>query len=231
VTDDAPSPDAGDAQAPRATRVLLAEDHVIVRDGLRLLFQSEPDFSVVAEAGNGRDAVARARETHPDLAILDISMPDMSGLEATPLIKAESPATQVLILTMHDSDEYFFRALEAGASGYVLKKAATQDLIAAARAVAHGEAYLYPSLAKKLIGDYVRRTHAGAEPSGHERLSDREREVLLLIGDGLSNSKIAERLMVSASTVQTHRAHILDKLELQTTADLIRYAIQHGLVG
>jgi two-component system response regulator NreC len=211
--------------------ILIAEDHRIVRDGLRMLLQSEPDFVIVAEAENGREAIARAKETRPDLAILDISMPDLSGLEATRMIKTESPQTQVLILTMHESDEYFFRALQAGASGYVLKKAATQDLIAAARAVARGEAFLYPSVAKKLIGDYVRRVQPGAEEGGYTSLSDREREVLMLLAQGLSNREIADRLVISQSTLQTHRSHILEKLGLRTTADLIKYAVKHGLVS
>ncbi|MEJ2600315.1 MAG: response regulator transcription factor [Anaerolineales bacterium] len=211
--------------------ILIAEDHRIVRDGLRMLLQSEPDFVIVAEAENGREAIARTKETRPDLAILDISMPDLSGLEATRMIKTESPQTQVLILTMHESDEYFFRALQAGASGYVLKKAATQDLIAAARAVARGEAFLYPSVAKKLIGDYVRRVQPGTEEGGYTSLSDREREVLMLLAQGLSNREIAERLVISQSTLQTHRSHILEKLGLRTTADLIKYAVKHGLVS
>ncbi len=211
-------------------RVLLAEDHRIVRDGVRMLLQSEPDFVVVAEAANGREAVARTKETHPDVAILDISMPDLSGLEATRLIKIESPLTQVLILTMHESDEYFFRALQAGAAGYVLKKAATQDLLNAVRAVARGEAFLYPSVAKKLIGDYLNRVQTGAAQDDYARLSDREREVLVLIAGGFSNQQIAEQLVISTSTVQTHRAHILEKLGLQTTADIVKYAVQHGLI-
>ena len=212
-------------------RVLIAEDHSIVRDGLRLLLESQADFVVVAEAADGREALARAKETRPDVVIMDVSMPDVSGLEATRLIKAELPQTQVLILTMHESDEYFFRALEAGASGYVLKKAATQDLISAARAVSSGEAFLYPSVAKKLIGDYVRRMQAGSGPAGFASLSEREHEILRLIADGLSNQKIADQLAISVSTVQTHRSHILDKLGLKTTADLIKYAVQHGLVS
>lgn len=214
-----------------AIHILIAEDHRIVRDGLRMLLQSEPDFVIVAEAENGREAVARAKETRPEVAILDISMPDLSGLEATRLIKAESPQTQVLILTMHESDEYFFRALQAGASGYVLKKAATQDLIAAARAVARGEAFLYPSVAKKLISDYVRRVQPGTEEGGYGSLSDREREVLVQLAEGLSNQEIADRLAITQSTLQTHRAHVLEKLGLRTTADLIKYAVQHGLVS
>ncbi len=212
-------------------RVLLAEDHIIMRDGLRMLLESAPDFVVVAEAANGREAVSRAQETRPDLAILDISMPEIGGLEATRLIKAELPHTQVLILTMHESDEYFFSALQAGASGYVLKKAATQDLIAAARSVAHGEAFLYPSVAKKLIGDYVNRVQTGAEQGGYFGLSEREREILKLIADGASNQQIAERLSITPSTVQTHRAHILEKLGLRTTVELIKYAVRHGLVA
>src|SRR5512136_3006365 len=196
-----------------------------------MLLQSQPDFVVVAEAENGREAVARAKETRPEVAILDISMPDLSGLDATRLIKVESPQTQVLILTMHESDEYFFRALQAGASGYVLKKAATQDLIAATYAVARGEAFLYPSVAKKLIGDYVQHLEPGKEESGYAGLSDREREVLLLLAQGISNQEIANRLSITQSTLQTHRAHILEKLGLRTTADLIKYAVQHGLVS
>jgi two-component system response regulator NreC len=212
-------------------RVLIAEDHSIVRDGLRLLLQSQSDFEVVAEAANGREAVARAKETQPDVVIMDIRMPDLSGLEATRLIKADLPQTHVLILTMYESDEYFFRALEVGASGYILKKAATQDLITAARAVARGEAFLYPSVAKKLIGDYLRRMQSGAEPTGFASLSEREREILRFIADGVSNQQIAEQLVISVSTVQTHRAHILEKLDLKTTAGLIKYAVQNGLVS
>lgn len=212
-------------------RVLLAEDHSIVRDGIRLLLESEADFQVVAEATTGREAVARARECQPDLVILDVSMPELSGIEAARLIKAELPQTQILMLTMHESDEYFFRALEAGASGYVVKKATTQDLIVAARAVARGEAFLYPSVAKKLISDYVSRVQAGTTPSGYPRLSEREREILTLIAQGWSNQQIAEHLHITPSTVQTHRAHILEKLGLQTTADIVKYAVQHGLIS
>jgi two-component system response regulator NreC len=212
-------------------RVLICEDHSIVRDGLRMLLESQPDLEVVGEASNGREAVAQARETRPDVVIMDVSMPELSGLEATRLIKSERPEVQVLVLTMYESDEYFFRALEAGASGYVLKKAATQDLITATRAVARGEAFLYPSVAKKLVGDYVRRMQSGVEPTGYASLSERERELLKLIADGLSNQQIAEQLAITVSTVQTHRSHILDKLSLKTTADLIKYAVRHGLVN
>jgi DNA-binding NarL/FixJ family response regulator len=221
-------------------RVLLAEDHNVVREGLRLLLDAQPDIRVIGEATNGRQAVALARESCPDVAVLDISMPDLDGLQAASLIRAECPRTQALILTMHESDAYFFRAVEAGAAGYLLKKAASEDLICAVRAVAQGEAFFYPSMARKLLESYLKHDstprssgHRSAPPagsSGNDELSDREREVMFLLVGGLSNQEIAEKLVVSASTVQTHRAHILQKLGLETTIDLVRYAIRHGLI-
>jgi DNA-binding NarL/FixJ family response regulator len=213
-------------------RVLLAEDHNVVREGLRLLLNAQPDIRVIGEATNGRQAVALARENCPDVAVLDISMPDLDGLQAAGLIRAECPQTQVLILTMHESDAYFFRAVEAGAAGYLLKKAASEDLISAVRAVAQGEAFFYPSMARKLLEGYLHhdRSTPPAGPSNYDELSDREREVMFLLVRGLSNQEIAETLVVSASTVQTHRGHILHKLGLETTIDLVRYAIRHGLI-
>ena len=200
-------------------RVLLAEDHNVVREGLRLLLNAQPDIRVIGEATNGRQAVALARESCPDVAVLDISM-------------TECAQTQVLILTMHESDAYFFRAVEAGAAGYLLKKAASEDLICAVRAVAQGEAFFYPSMARKLLDGYLKHDSSAppAGPSGYDELSDREREVMSLLVRGLSNQEIAEKLVVSASTVQTHRGHILGKLGLDTTIDLVRYAIRHGLI-
>jgi len=212
-------------------RVLLAEDHNIVREGLRLLLNAQPDIRVIGEAPNGSQAVALARESCPDVAVLDISMPDLDGLQAASLIRAECPRTQVLILTMHESDTYFFRAIEAGASGYLLKKAASEDLINAVRAVAHGEAFFYPSLTRRLLEGYLRHGKAGAPagPTEYE-LSEREREVMLLLVHGLTNQEISDKLVVSSSTVQTHRSHILKKLGLETSIDLVRYAIRHGLI-
>jgi DNA-binding NarL/FixJ family response regulator len=213
-------------------RVLLAEDHNVVREGLRLLLNAQPDIRVIGEATNGRQAVALARENCPDVAVLDISMPDLDGLQAAGLIRAGCPRTQVLILTMHESDAYFFRAVEAGAAGYLLKKAASEDLINAVRAVAQGEAFFYPSMARKLLEGYLKhdRSMPPAGSSGYDELSDREREVMFLLVGGLSSQEIAEKLVVSASTVQTHRAHILRKMDLETTIDLVRYAIRHGLI-
>ena len=213
-------------------RVLLAEDHNVVREGLRLLLTAQPDIEVVSEATTGREAVVLARDDCADVAVLDISMPDLDGLQAASRIRAECPETQILILTMHESDAYFFRALEVGAAGYVLKKAASEDLIKAVRAVARGEAFFYPSLARKLLDNYLE--HTGHEalpgPHGYDELSEREREIMFLLVRGLSNQEIAEKLVISPSTVQTHRTHILQKLGLETTIDLVRYAIRHGLI-
>jgi len=214
-------------------RILLAEDHNVVRDGLHLLLDSQPDMQVVGEASNGRQALALARDLRPDVAILDISMPGLDGLETAALLRTESPQSKVLMLSMHESDVYFFRALEAGAAGYVLKKAASEELIVAVRAVAHGDAYFPPLLARKLLDGYrhgVDGVGALAGPPGYDKLSDREREVMFLLVQGHVNQEIAEKLMISASTVQAHRTHILDKLGLTSIVDLVRYAIRHGLI-
>ncbi|MCL5998397.1 MAG: response regulator transcription factor [Chloroflexi bacterium] len=211
-------------------RVLIADDHTIVRQGLHALLQAQPDIQVVGEAGDGAEAVRLAHEAHPSIAIMDIAMPVMDGLVATRVIKRDVPEVHVLILTMHENDEYFFRALQAGASGYVLKQAAATDLIAAIRAVARGEVFLYPSIAKKLLLDYLRRAQTGESLSTPEQLTLREHEVLALIAEGLSNREIAERLVLSRSTVQTHYSHILQKLGLQNRVELIRYALRHGLI-
>ena len=213
-------------------RVLLAEDHNVVREGLRLLLNAQLDIKVVSEATTGREAVVLARDDCADVAVLDISMPDLDGLQAASQIRAECPKTQILILTMHESDAYFFRALEVGAAGYVLKKAASEDLIKAVRAVARGEAFFYPSLARKLLDNYLEHTSHEALPGppGYDELSDREREIMFLLVRGLSNQEIAEKLVISPSTVQTHRTHILQKLGLETTIDLVRYAIRHGFI-
>jgi two-component system response regulator NreC len=213
-------------------RVLLAEDHNVVREGLRLLLNAQPDMLVVGEATDGCQAVVLAHETCPSVAVLDISMPGLDGLQAAGQIRRECPAVQVLILTMHESDTYFFRAIEAGASGYLLKKAAGEDLIKAVRAVAQGEAFFYPSLARRLLEGYLQHGKASApgDATAYADLSEREREVMLLLVHGLANQEISERLVLSSSTVQTHRSHILQKLGLETTVDLVRYAIRHGLI-
>jgi two-component system, NarL family, response regulator NreC len=213
-------------------QVLLVEDHSVVREGLRLLLSAQPDLHVAGEAANGQQAIALVRASCPDVVVLDISMPDMDGLQAAGVIRSACPRTRILVLTMHESDSYFFRAVEAGASGYLLKKGAGEELIAAVRAVARGEAYFHPSMALKLLEGYLRHDPPGSAsaPSGLLELTDREREVMYLLVNGLSNQEISEQLVVSPSTVQSHRAHIFQKLGVETTVDLVRYAIRHGLI-
>jgi two-component system, NarL family, response regulator NreC len=213
-------------------RVLLAEDHNVVREGLRLLLNAQPGIEVIAEATTGREVIALAQQCCADVAVLDITMPDLDGIQATEHIRRQCPETRILILTMHESDAYFFRAVEAGASGYVLKKAASEDLIAAVRAVARGDAFFYPSVARKLLDSYLGQAHSSqaSGPPRFQDLSEREREVFFLIVRGLTNQEIAEQLIISPSTVQTHRSHVLEKLNVETTVDLVRYAIRHGLI-
>lgn len=210
-------------------RVLIADDHTIVREGLQLLLSRDPEIEVVAEASSGREAVRLATEHHPDVVIMDISMPDLDGLEAIRIIRAQCPHTQVLILSVHGSESYFFRALQAGVSGYILKSTTAEELIRAVHAVAQGDAFLYPPMARKLIEEF-RRQEGPRGDSGYASLTNREREILLLLAQGLTNREIGERLVISPSTVQAHRTHIMEKLGLSSRADLIRYAIRHGLV-
>ncbi|HET7088450.1 MAG TPA: response regulator transcription factor [Anaerolineae bacterium] len=210
-------------------QVLIADDHTIVRSGVRLLLQAEPDIEVVGEALNGDEAVALAESLRPDMVLMDIAMPGMDGLEATRQIKARFPDMHVLVLTMHRSDEYFFEMLKAGASGYVLKGAETNELIGAIRAVARGEVFLYPTMAKQLLQDYLNRLKEGAglpQPT----LTPREREILRLLAEGYSNKEIAERLIVSPSTIHSHRTNLMRKLDLSSRHDLIRYARERGLI-
>lgn len=211
-------------------RILIAEDHAIVREGVRLILAAQPDIEVLGEATNGHEAVAMACDLRPDAVCMDISMPGIDGLEATRRIKACCPEVAVLALTVHATDEYFFQMLQAGASGYVLKGAASADLVAALRAVARGEVFLYPTVAKKLVDDYLSRTQDRETTDSLHGLTPREREVLTLIGDGLTNKEIGERLVISLSTVQTHYAHIIEKLGLNNRAEVIKYAIRHGLI-
>jgi two-component system, NarL family, response regulator NreC len=210
-------------------RVLLADDHAIVRAGVRLLLEAEPDMEVVGEALNGTEAVTLAESLRPDVILMDIAMPDMNGLEATRQIKGSFPNVHVLVLTMHRSDEYFFEMLKAGASGYVLKAAETNDLIGAIRAVARGEVFLYPTVARLLLQDYLNHLNesgGAAEPA----LTPREKEILRLLAEGYSNREIADRLVVSPSTIHSHRSNLMSKLNLSSRHDLIQYARERGLL-
>ena len=211
-------------------RVLVADDHTIVREGVRILLEAQPDIEVVGEAADGQEALARVRELQPDIVLIDIAMPNLNGMEATRAIKREYPQVQIIALTMYESDEYFFQVLNAGASGYILKKAASADLLAAIRAVYAGEVFLYPSVARRLVSDYLSRVKSGEEKSSYDGLTAREREVLKLIAEGHTNQAIADKLVISPSTVQTHRTRIMQRLNLHNRAELIQYAMRKGLL-
>ncbi len=217
-------------QSPSTIRILIAEDHAIVREGIRLILEAEPDFDVVGEAKDGRAAVELAQKLAPDVVIMDISMPQMTGIDATPQIRRLCPNTRVLILTMHEEESYVFQLLRAGASGYVLKRAAAQDLVEAVRSASRGEAFLYPSVARNVVKDYLNRLQYGEGRDRYDGLTDREREILVLVADGLTNAQIAERLRISVKTIQTHRAHIMEKLDLHDRSLLVRYAVRKGLI-
>ena len=210
-------------------RILIADDHSIVREGVRMILDGQEDFEVVGEASTGRQALEEARRLRPDVVVMDISMPDMTGIEATAKIRSELSGTQVMGLTMHEDESYVFALLKAGAAGYVLKRAAAEDLVAAVRAANQGEAFLYPTVAKLVVQDFLQRATA-QDRATLDGLTEREREVLTLIAEGLTNQEIAGRLYISIKTVQTHRAHIMEKLNLHDRTELVRYAIRKGLI-
>jgi DNA-binding NarL/FixJ family response regulator len=218
---------AGRVTAP--TRVLLADDHALVRRGVRLILDGEPDLTVVAEAGDGAEAVALARAGGIDLAVLDVAMPRLTGLQAAREMSRRSPGPRILMLSMYDSDRYFFEALKAGASGYVLKSVADRDLVEACRSVVRGEPFLYPAALTALMQEHLRRAAAGERPPGSV-LTSRESEVVKLIAEGLSSKEIAAQLVISVKTVERHRSNVLAKLELRDRTQVTRYAIRTGLI-
>jgi DNA-binding NarL/FixJ family response regulator len=205
-------------------RIVVADDHGIVRSGLKLLLDRQPDLEVVAEAEDGVEALEKVLAERPEVVILDVAMPRMTGLQATHEIKKQAPDTQVLILSMHDDERYLFEALRAGAAGYVLKRAADTDLVEAVRAAARGEPFLTPGAQQSLIRDFLER---GEQPS---ELTPREQEVVKLIAEAHTNKEIAEILHLSEKTVESHRAHVLQKLGMRDRVELVRYAIRRGLV-
>jgi len=222
-------------------RVVLADDHEILRQGLKLLLGLQPEMQVVGEARTGHEAVEQAEGLHPDVVVMDISMPEMDGLQACSIIRSRQPETQVLILTMHESEEYFLQALHAGAAGYLVKKAAPAELHSAVSTVAQGGVFLYPGLAKVLIRAYLNgATSSSVEPSSSQEtpeletelrvLTPRELEILTLVAEGHHSKEIAYRLMLSIKTVQAHRAKIMEKLDLHDVTHLVRFAIQHVLI-
>jgi len=218
-------------------RILLADDHQVIRTGLKSFLESQADFKVIAEAGNGREAIERAVETRPDIILMDITMPEMDGLEATRQLKKLWPECVILCLTVHEDKFYFMEMLAAGASGYLTKQAASDELVAAIHAVAHGHVYLQPALARWLLEDYqqlaskqestVNETEAAVKL---EVLSERERGVLEMVAQGLTNQLIGEKLELSPKTVARHRERIMSKLNLHTRVELVKFAISSGLV-
>jgi DNA-binding NarL/FixJ family response regulator len=212
-------------------KVLLAEDHTIVRKGLRSLLENQDDIKIIGEAENGREAVEMVERLHPNVVLMDISMPSLNGIEATRRIKKKCPKTKVLILTMHSTEEYAFQILQVGASGYVVKKAAPEELVSAIYSVHQGHTFLSPSISRDVIDEYLKKAETKAEVENLELLTNREREVLQLIAEGHSNREIAEILYISIKTVETHRTHIMNKLNIHNTAALTQYAIRKGIVN
>jgi DNA-binding NarL/FixJ family response regulator len=213
---------------PLKTRILLADDHAVVRRGLRLVLDGEPDLEVVAEVGDGAEAVERALGDDVHLAILDVTMPRMTGIQAAREISRRRPEVHTLILSMHDNEQYFFEALKAGASGYVLKSAADRDLVEACRATMRGEPFLYPAAVAALIRDHLERVSEGKGST--DVLTPRELQILKLIAEAYTSKEIAEMLVISVKTVERHRANILQKLGMRDRVELTRYAIKRGLV-
>jgi len=214
---------------PLKARLLLADDHAVVRRGLRLVLDSEPDLEVVAEAGDGAEAVERGSAGDLDLAVLDVSMPRMTGLQAAAELAKRRPELPILILSMHENEQYFFEALKAGASGYVLKSVADRDLVEACRATLRGEPFLYPAAVASLVRDYLDRARRG-ETAPSDPLTPREVEVIKLVAEPHTSEQIAELLFISRKTVDRHRANIMDKLGMRDRVQLTRYAIRRGLI-
>jgi two-component system response regulator NreC len=211
-------------------RVFVVDDHTLVRQGIVGLLDSQPDIEVVGQAGNAQEAFAAIPAASPDVVLMDVAMPGQNGLDATREIRERFPTAQVLILTIHDREDYLFQALRAGAVGYVLKGAEVQDLLAAVRAAQRGELYLFPSATKTLVADFLRRSQTGADRATYDGLTNREREILALIAQGLTTNEIAAAIFLSPHTVQSHRDNIMAKLGLHSKAELIKYAIAKGLI-
>jgi len=212
-------------------RILLADDHNVMRRGLRLLLEGQPDFKVVAEAADGRQAVEQAEAQKPDVVVLDLAMPNLSGIEAAQRILADSPSTSVVVLSMHSDEGYVLRALKAGAKGYLLKDSAEGDLIEAIRAVSQGKTFFSPEISRMLVEDYVRELRTRGVEDSYELLTAREREVLQMIAEGRSNKEVATALNISLYTVETHRRNLQDKLNLHSPAELILYAVRKRLIS
>ena len=211
-------------------RILLVDDHQVVRSGLRMLLSNESDVEIVGDAGTAREALEAVKLLMPDVVLMDIGLPDMSGIDATRAIKQTNPEVAVVALTIHEDEEYFFKMLEAGAGGYVPKRAAPEELLTAIRAAAAGEVYLYPSLAKLLVKDYLTQEHTSEAVKALDGLTEREQEVLRYLAEGVANDEIANALVISNKTVARHRENIMQKLGLHSRSELVRYAIRKGII-
>ena len=214
----------------KSIRLLLVDDQDIVRAGLRSLLEGYPEMDVIGEARGGEEAVALAAQLQPDVVLMDLTMPDVSGAEATRRIKEVSPEVNVLALTIHEEEAYFFEMLNAGASGYVPKRASPDDLLAAIRVAAAGDVFLHPLVAGALLQDYLRRVRSGVEHESYDGLTRRQRQVLTLIAEGISNQDIATQLEISVRTVERHRENIMERLNLHSRTDLVKYALRKGLI-
>lgn len=212
-------------------RVILADDHTLIRAGLRMVIDAQPDLTVVGEAADGRDALALAQQLHPDVAVLDIGMPSLNGIEAARQIVAESPGTAVVMLSMHSDEGYVLRALKAGAKAYLLKDSAEADLARAIRAAAEGKSFFSPAVGKVLLEDYVRKLERTGGEDSYDLLTPREREILQLVAEGKSSKEVANLLNLSVNTVETHRARVMQKLNLKGIPELILYAVRKGIIG
>jgi len=212
-------------------RILLADDHSIVREGLRALLERQQEFEVVGDAADGREAVEMAKTGHPDVVVMDVAMPGLNGIEATRRITARSPQVGVVILSMHSDESYILRSLKAGARGYLLKDSLQADLIDAVRAAAQGKSFFSPKVSKVLQEDYINELQARGAEDTWELLTDREREILQLVAEGKTNKEIAALLNISPYTIDTHRSHILQKLNLHSAPELILYAIRKGIIA
>jgi two-component system response regulator NreC len=214
----------------KKTRLLLVDDHAVVRSGLRMLLENEPDVEIVGEAGSAEEAVEALNILDPDVILMDIGLPDRSGIDAAREVKRRSPETAVVALTIHEDKEYFFRMLEAGASGYVPKRAAPDELLTAIRAAAMGEVYIYPSMAKLLVKDFLSQDREERQSRTINGLTAREQEVLAHLADGATNVEIGETLSISPKTVARHRENIMRKLNLHSRTELVKYAIRKGII-